>query len=110
MVELNSIQHTQALEQEQLVGYWIKRFGISRKDLTCHPQIDDVIFLLKFRDEFQDMNNFRKKQFQKIWSWVYSGKYALKAKHLRQLEASAQHTIRKRNRLNKQRKLIQAQR
>ena len=102
-------QHLQ-LEQEQLVGYWLKRFGISRKDLESHPAIDDVIFLLKFKNEFQDMNNFRQKQFNCIWNWCYKGKFSLKAKHLKQLKASAEHTIRKRNRLTAQQDLIKAQR
>lgn len=104
--EISQQQNAQALEQEQLIGFWIKRHGISRNDLLKHPQIDDVIFLLKFRTEFQDMNNFRKRQFERIWSWVYQGKYAIKAKHLKQLQAGAEHTIRKRNRLNQQRLTI----
>ena len=106
---IDTQQHLQ-LEQEQLVGYWIKKFGINKKDLDTHPAIDDVIFLLKFKNEFQDMNNFRQKQFNRIWNYCYKGKFLLKAKHLKQLQAGAEHTIRKRNRLNQQQQAIKARR
>ena len=108
--EIIDTQRHLQLEQEQLVGYWLKRFAISRKDLESHPAIDDVIFLLKFKNEFQDMNNFRQKQFNRIWNYCYNGKFLLKAKHLKQLQASAEHTIRKRNTVKAQQDRIKAQR
>jgi len=84
--ETKQIQYSQALEQEQLVGYWIKRHGISKKDLDTHPQIDDVMFLIKFRAEFWDMNNQFKKLFDNAWNWVYNNKLPLKNNHLNNLK------------------------
>jgi len=93
-------------EQEQLVGYWVKRFGFTRKDLMSHPQIDDVILLCKIRDEFVDMNNYNRKAFNRIWTFVYNGKYPLKAKHLNKLKHISEHTLRKRRRQQEQRQKL----
>lgn len=84
--DLKTIQQQQALEQEQLVGYWIRRHGISKKDLDTHPQINDVMFLIRFRSEFWDMNNQFKKQFDNAWNWVYHKKLPLKNNHLNNLK------------------------
>jgi hypothetical protein len=76
------------LEQEQLVGYWAKKFaGITRKDLTDHPQIDDVIMLLKIRDELgKHFNNKESGMWGFCWSWTYHHRCSLKKKHLKKLE------------------------
>lgn len=92
--------------QEQLVGYWIKRFGISKRDLDNHPQIDDVMLLIKFAREFKDINNYRQKQFTRIWRWVYTNQMPLKAKHLRQLNHIGEQLIRFRTKRHTQRTLI----
>ena len=84
--ELAQYQKKQALETEQLTGYWIKRHGISKKDLDTHPQIDDVLFLIKFRAEFWDMNNQFKKLFDNAWNWVYKNQLPLKKNHLNNLK------------------------
>jgi hypothetical protein len=76
------------LEQEQLVGYWAKKFaGISRKDLTDHPQIDDVIMLLKIRDHLgKHFNNKESGMWGFCWSYTYNKRCHLKGKHLKKLE------------------------
>ena len=78
----------QMLEQEQLVGYWAKKFGaITRKDLTDHPQIDDVIMLLKIRDELgKHFNNKESGMWGFCWSYTYHKRCHLKKKHLKKLE------------------------
>jgi len=90
------------LEQEQLIGYWVKRYGFTKKDLDCHPRIDDVILLCRIREEFSDMNNYNRKRFNKIWNFVYFHKFPLKAKNLQTLKSLAEHTLRKRNRQQRQ--------
>jgi len=78
----------QKLEQEQLVGYWTKKFSrISRKDLSEHPQIDDIIFLLKIRDNLgKHFNNKESGMWGFCWSYTYHKKMRLKGKHLKKLE------------------------
>ena len=110
-IETLSIQHAQKLEQEQLVGYWIKRFGISRKDLTNHPQIDDLMLLIKYRAEFyHDSKAKQKRFFDNTWSWVYNNKLPLKAKQLRTLGYYAEGSIRHRQNIQAGRNTIQLQR
>lgn len=91
-------QYKRETEQEQLIGYWMKtrKLGVSRKDLVNHPQVNDVMLLIKYRDEFVDMNHYHKNKFDSAWRWCYSNKYALKRKHLNWLEHGAKHTINKR--------------
>ena len=78
------------IEQEQLVGYWIKRFGINRQDLVQHPSIDDVILLCKIRQFVADnkgyITNSQQAQLGAIWGYVYKKKYPLKGKYIRILE------------------------
>lgn len=84
----------QNLEQEQLVGYWSKRFGISKQDLDRHPQIDDLMLLIKYKDEFyHDQKAKHRKFFNNTWDWVYTNKLPLKAKQLRTLGYYAQGSI-----------------
>jgi hypothetical protein len=84
--ELKQHQKAQALEAEQLVGYWIKRHGISKKDLDTHPQIEDIMLLIKFNAEFWDMNQRFKKKYNSIWHRVYTKKLPLKNNHLNNLK------------------------
>jgi hypothetical protein len=78
------------IEQEQLIGYWIKRFGINRKDLTEHPQIDDVMLILQVRNFVKDnpghISNREQAQLGAIWGYVYKKHYPLKRKYLNTLE------------------------
>ena len=111
IIENQRIQR-QNLEQEQLVGYWAKKFSlISRKDLTEHPQIDDVIFLLKIRDQLgKYFNNIETGMWGFCWSYTYHKKCRLKKKHIRKLERLTTGIL---NRLQKQatqRQRIQAHR
>lgn len=108
--ELKQYQAQQAHEQEQLVGYWIKRMGISKKDLDSHPQIDDVMLLIKFRTEFWDMNTHFKKTFERTWNWVYKNKMPLKRKHLNNLNRIGKTIVKWRQNRQDQVKIIQAHR
>ena len=110
-IETISRQSSQAVEQEQLVGYWIKRFGISKKDLDSHPQINDLMLLIKFRAEFyKDGKAKHKKFFDNTWNWVYNNKLPLKAQQLRTLQYYAEGTIRHRENIAEGRNTIKKQR
>lgn len=109
--ELKFKQNAQLLEQEQLVGYWIKRFGITRQDLTAHAQIDDLVLLIRFRAEFyNDLKAKHKKFFNNTWNWVYNNKLPLKAKQIRTLGYYAEGTIRHRENIQAGRNTIKKQR
>jgi hypothetical protein len=105
LVELQTAQH---LEQEQLVGYWIKRFGLTRRDLESHPQIDDLMFLIKFRAEFWDMNRGLKSKYFKAWDWVYNKHLPLKKNHLNNLHRIGTTIIKWRKNRQEDIKLVQA--
>ena len=88
--ETKQIQHSQALEQEQLVGYWIKRHGISRQTLNNHPCISDLALLLRIRAYLKQNQQFvSKKQntiIGNIWQVSYNKKLRLFKKHYNTLE------------------------
>jgi len=80
-------QRLQELEASQFCGYWSRTKGISQRDLTYHPQIDDVILLIKWRDDcWHRLNNPERSVWAAYWSWVYKQQYSLKSKHLDKLE------------------------
>jgi hypothetical protein len=85
-----------------LTNYWCKTLGIQSKDLGCgvrhtdkgiqidnqtsHPQIDDVILLIKFIKEFNSFfNNDDRIAVHVIWTWCYSQKLPLKKRHFKRL-------------------------
>lgn len=109
--ETTQIQQLKDNEQEQLVGYWIKRHGITKSDLTEHPQIDDVMLLIRWKDEFyRDGKAKHKRFFDNTWSWVYHNRLPLKANHLNILRHYAQGTIRHRENISAGRNTIKKQR
>lgn len=85
--ETISIQTVQTLEQEQLVGYWLKKKGITRKALETHKHIDDVILLLKWREAMWDvLNSSEQAVWGAYWGYTYKKRKALKKKSLNKLE------------------------
>lgn len=77
--------------QEQLVGYWIKTFGISKRDLDTHPHGDDLVAVLQIRQYLKPNNKFLTKkqaaQLGVIWQRVYTKKGKLYPKHYNILES-----------------------
>jgi hypothetical protein len=82
---------------------WCNRHGIRSRDLGCsskfddngrlvmnlnpHPQIDDVMILVKWRDAIKDIwTKSEQKTFELIWQWCYHNALPLKKKHLKALE------------------------
>jgi hypothetical protein len=73
-------------EVEHLTRYWCRTQGIHYQDLQAHPQIDDVIILIKFIEEYQ--KEFKAKhrvQVYLLWDSCYKKRRPLKKKHLNQL-------------------------
>lgn len=73
-------------ELEHLTRYWCRTQGIHYQDLLEHPQIDDVIILIKFIEEYQ--REFKAKQRVNVyllWDNCYKKRRPLKKKHLGQL-------------------------
>jgi hypothetical protein len=71
---------------QDLANYWCRTQGIHYRDLAEHPQIDDVILLIKFIGEYQ--KEFKAKQRVEVyiyWDWCYNKKQALKNKHLKNI-------------------------
>ena len=108
--EADQITRERNTEQEQLVGYWVKRFGINRKDLVEHPQIDDVMLLIDFARQFPDMNNHQQARFDRVWRWVYNGTLPLKTKHFKSLYRTGTTIRRWRKKKANAAKLIKANR
>ena len=108
-------QDANAKQQEQLLGYWVKQFGITSKDLNNHPQIEDLMLLIRWKAEFyHDSKSKHKRFFENTWNWVYYNKRALKEKQLSSLGYFAEGIIRHRqnihNKTQAQRQIIKAQR
>ena len=75
------------LEQEQLVGYWITRWGLKRHDLVQHPCIDDLILLIKYRQEcWHRLNKSEQAVWGALWGYTYTKRKPLKNKSLKKLE------------------------
>lgn len=72
-----------------VTGAWVRNWGISNWDLTHHPQIDDVILLIKIRQTCWHYWQSRERGYWSyVWDWCYHKKYSLKNKHLDKLQNS----------------------
>lgn len=89
---------------EYYTNYWCRSKGISKKDLESHAQIDDVILMLRFRDNLWTiLNQSEQAIWGAYWNTVYHKRRPLHNKALKKLE---QITITATDRLHK----LQAQR
>jgi hypothetical protein len=72
---------------EGVTNYWCRTLGIHNRDLDTHPQMDDVIILIKYRDSiWSSLNKSEQSHWGAVWDWCYHRKYPLKKKHLTKLE------------------------
>jgi len=70
-----------------VTNYWCRTKGIHNRDLDTHPQIDDVVLLVKYRTAmWTKLNKTEQGHWGAVWSWTYHHKMPLKAKHLKKLE------------------------
>ena len=81
---------TEALTQSELAHYtnlWCKSKGISSRDLTLHPRIDDIILLLAFREAmWSKLNKAEQGCWSGYWSSIYHKRNKLKLKAFKKLE------------------------
>jgi hypothetical protein len=70
-----------------VTNYWCRTKQFHSIDLETHPQMDDVILLIKFRDEYwKEMNKSQKTSFHCFFEWAYKRKNQLRQKHLIKLK------------------------
>lgn len=74
-------------EKEHYTNLWCREKGIHASDLEKHPQADDVVLLIKFREQlWNDMEKSEQGVWAALWSWTYTRSLSLKKKHLEKLE------------------------
>jgi hypothetical protein len=84
---LREKENTMSLFAQQVTNYWCRTKGIHSKDLDTHPQIDDVMLLLKYRDSMWDILAANQKAYWgSIWGRTYNYKLPLRNQHLQALE------------------------
>lgn len=96
--------------QEQLIGYWAKKIGLTHSAITKHPCADDIVLLYRFRSEFRDLPSFEYKRYLKISDSVVKQKKPLTNKQLRQLEHLAKKMASRRSKQEQQINTIQTRR
>lgn len=98
-------QQSYPLSMNELIHYtnvWCKSIGIKSKDFDYHLAIDDVIFLIKFRDEFwSNMDLSERAVWGALWNWTYHKRFNLKQKHIKKLEVIANSAIFKKQKQEK---------
>ncbi len=107
----------------QFTTDWCRQNGIKPRDLGCstlitedgklrpyqnaHPAIDDVIILIKLRNEFwNNWNHNEKCVWSAYWSSVYHKGYPFKAKALNKIEKLANTGIFRQQQQQQQRQQI----
>ena len=84
------------IEQNQLIGYWIKRKGITFADLSRHPRIDDVILLLQINTLSHLFNHSERGYWGAVWERVYIHRKPLD-KYLHKIQKNTQQAITRHN-------------
>jgi hypothetical protein len=84
---------TQAITQEQLIGYWVRGKGLKHKDLVAHPHIDDLVLLVNIRDVYWDkFNRSEQAHWGAVWNTVYHKQRPLKQKALTRFERDCENS------------------
>ena len=78
-------------EKAHYTNWWCRSIGIRSNDIDSHPQIDDVILLIRWHQEcWLDSSKIERGIWSGYWSAVYHKQLPLKAKALKKLEAATQ--------------------
>ena len=103
MANITSIEH--------YTNYWIRAKGINKRALESHPQIDDIILMLKVKDELWHIFNHSEQDiWNTYWHKVYLKNKPLHTKALKKLEQMTLTSIQRQNKIIEQRQLIKAMR
>ena len=111
----------------QYTTNWCRQYGIKPRDLGCgsvmqadgtyktnlnpHPVIDDVMILIKLREEFWCYWNHNEKcVWAAYWSYTYHKGFPFKKKSLKKIELLAKSGIYKQQQQELKRNLIKQQR
>jgi hypothetical protein len=71
---------------QQVSNYWCRTKGIHYQDLTPHRQIDDVVLLVNFIEEYQkDFSAKQRVELHLIWHSCYTNNKPLGTKYLKAL-------------------------
>lgn len=71
-----------------VTNYWCRAQGIHYQELTTHPQIDDVVLLIKFVQEYsKEFNAKQRVEVHIIWDSCYNKRKPLGKKYLKALAA-----------------------
>ena len=69
-----------------VTNYWCRTKGIHYQDLTQHRQIDDVVLLVNFIEEYQkDFSAKQRVELHLIWHSCYTNNKPLGTKYLKAL-------------------------
>jgi hypothetical protein len=100
----------QALEQEQLIGYWAKKtYGVKAKEFLYSPFWEDIKLLLQIRNEFdREWNTWEHANWSSLWGMVAQQGYPLKGKHIRKLDTIVRGILSRRTKKQQQRQRIKA--
>jgi hypothetical protein len=97
--------------QDSAIKRWAYKKGISLDYLKDHPYYEDVVFLLDFRDEFQNeykTSRLYTASYNAYWRNTYCLKKPLKAKAFRKFEIMALDCLEIRQLQQLQRQKIQS--
>ncbi len=68
-------------QQDWAIGPWLRKKGMTVKDLDSHPQVDDLITLITIREQlWYSMTHREQCSWGKYWDLVYQYKYPLSQK------------------------------
>jgi len=74
-------------ELNHYTNLWCRERGIHASDLEKHPRADDIVLLLRFREElWHKLNKNEQSCWAGYWSSIYVKKNKLKLKALKKLE------------------------
>ena len=90
-------------------NYWCKTKGIHSRDLENHPQADDVVLMLKWRDDlWQLLNKSEQAIWGAYWNVVYHKRRKLTFKALTKLEKITINAIGRQQAVTTQRQRIKS--
>ena len=90
-------------------NYWCRTKGIHSRDLESHPQADDVVLMLKYREDlWQLLNNSEQAVWGAYWNIVYHKRRKLTFKALDKLEKITINALDRQTIISQQRQRIKS--
>jgi hypothetical protein len=74
-------------ELNHYTNSWCRSKGFKSKDLMSHPAMDDVVFLVQYRDAlWTKLSKSEQAFWGALWDWTYYKGFRIKQKHLAKAE------------------------